>query len=63
MQARRLSSGTVSVLTNLRRYSDIDIVRAEFVKFCDSLENPPEKWQHAWDLFVLDHGVERALQV
>lgn len=61
-QARRLSSGTIATLTKLRRYSDIDRVRAQFVTFCDILENPPKIWQDAWALFVASNGVERALQ-
>ena len=62
-QARRLSSGTIATLTSLRSYRDIDAIRAEFVTFCDGMENPPEKWQHAWDQFDLSYGVERALGV
>lgn len=62
-QARRLSSGTIATLTGLRFYRDIDAIRAEFVTFCDGLNPKPKKWQHAWDKFELDMGVERALEV
>jgi hypothetical protein len=48
VQARQLSSGTIATLTGECRYVRIDVIRQQFVEFCESMAHPCDKWQHAW---------------
>ena len=51
VQARRLSSGTISTLTGEKLYTIIDEIRQLFVEFCETLPYPCDKWQDAWARF------------
>lgn len=57
VQARQLSSGTIATLTGERFYVRIDVIRQQFVEFCESMEHPCDKWQHAWIRFWGDGAV------
>lgn len=51
VQARQLSSGTISYLTGKKRYDEIDPIRVDFVEFCKTLPEGCDTWQKAWARF------------
>jgi len=48
MQARALSSGTLSYLVGSTLYTVIDAVRAEFIEYCEETQAHYKSWQEAW---------------
>ena len=46
-----LSSGTLAALTGLRRYDELDKVRAAFVEFCAANTGKFTTWGKAWNAF------------
>lgn len=55
-QASTLAAGTLASLTGLRRYSEIDAVRLEFMDFCEECEGQFASWQPAWQAFATLKG-------
>lgn len=51
VQARQLSSGTISTMSGETFYVRIDALRACFVEFCETMPEPCDKWQEAWSQF------------
>lgn len=50
-EARYLSAGTFATLTDVRDYVTLDVIRTEFIRYCD---NHPEfeHWQAAWRTYI-----------
>lgn len=55
-QARSLSSGTLATLTGKSLYSEIDPIYAEFVDFCEEVQNHHRSWQSAWHAYARSKG-------
>jgi hypothetical protein len=54
--ARCVASGTLATVTGLRRYDELDALRARFVAFCAAHEGDYDCWQTAWKAFVQEAG-------
>jgi len=48
IQARALSSGTLSYLCGSTLYTVIDTVRAEFIEYCEETQAHYKSWNEAW---------------
>jgi len=49
--SRTLSSGTMATLTGVRDYATLDLLQAEFVRYCD--QHPEhDTWQTAWNAYT-----------
>jgi hypothetical protein len=58
MQARFLSSGTLSYLCGSTLYSVVDAVRVEFVEYCEETGAHYGSWQEAWRDYAKIKGYE-----
>lgn len=58
MQARELSSGTLSYLCGSTLYSVVDLVRVDFIDFCLECESHFETWQQAWIAYAKAKGYD-----
>lgn len=65
-QVRQLSSGTISNLTNLRRYDDIDKLRHALLRQTErwvelGVLDESATWQTAWNMYKLTHDLHDTL--
>jgi hypothetical protein len=60
-QALGLSAGTLATLTGLRTYTELDVIQAAFVHFCDRADGQhttcwQDAWQRFWPLYTCPTG-------